>query len=307
MPRSKRQIGTLVSDIKELLRGIREGKDIKVDTKDLAVLGASIALKIEKSLKARKSKRPEKTLFMSEIGTACHRKLWYSVNEATHGPFDKESLDYATTIKFMYGDILEELVLFLVEQAGHTVEDKQKLVEIKLPKGWVLRGKIDAKIDGAVVDVKSASSYSFEKFKKGLEKADDPFGYLKQLESYNYGLNSLDSDDTGFLAINKETGALVFDKHKVNPVPKVMLESAELIDKLEANKPPDRHYPAKATTGGNEKLGTECSYCPFKFECWKDANSGKGPRIFLYANKPEFLVKVNSVPRVMEIDRNGKK
>lgn len=307
MARSKRKIGTLVEDIKGLLRGIREGKGLTIDNKDLAALGAMMAMKVENNLKGKTKKaRPAKTLYMSEIGTACRRKLWYSVHEDTDGPFDKEPLDYSTVIKFIYGDILEELLLFLVEQSGHEVTDKQQLIEISLPRGWVLRGKLDAKIDGVIIDVKSASSYSFEKFKRGLSKKDDPFGYMKQLQSYNYGSDVTAGQPTGFLVINKETGAVALDAHEAD-FKEWSHDAATLIDSIELDKPPARHYASKTTDAGNEKLGTECSYCAYKFECWKDANAGQGPRIFLYANKPEFLVDIKTVPRVPEATRNGKK
>ncbi len=35
-------------------------------------------------------------------------------------------IDGATQIKFLYGHLLEEIVLMLVRMAGHTVTDEQK-------------------------------------------------------------------------------------------------------------------------------------------------------------------------------------
>ena len=51
---------------------------------------------------------------------------------------------------------------------------------------------MDCKIDGEVVDVKSASAMSFKKFKNGTLYEDDPFGYIAQLAGYehNEGTNN---------------------------------------------------------------------------------------------------------------------
>src|SRR5690606_25725922 len=94
-------------------------------------------------------------------------------------PEDGEPLRPEAYLKFLYGDILEDLLLFLAEAAGHTVvgrQDEQEIAGIK--------GHRDCVIDGTVVDAKSASSYSFKKFKEGRLREDDPFGYVDQLQSY---------------------------------------------------------------------------------------------------------------------------
>ena len=44
-----------------------------------------------------------------------------------------------------------------------------------------------------------------------------------------------------------------------------------------------------------------CVYCSHKFECHKDANEGKGLRVFKYARGPEYLTTVVSPPKVEEI------
>ena len=49
------------------------------------------------------------------------------------------------------------------------------------------------------------------------------------------------------------------------------------------------------------KLNKNCTYCPYKFECYSDSNDGKGLRQFQYARGPVFLTEVKSVPRVEEI------
>jgi len=65
---------------------------------------------------------------------------------------------------------------------------------------------------------------------------------------------------------------------------------------------PERCYkPIPMGEKGNLVLGTECCYCPFNKECWKDANDGKGIRTFKYWKKPELFVKIVELPRVPEI------
>ena len=51
-----------------------------------------------------------------------------------------------------------------------------------------------------VVDVKSASGFSFKKFQHGTLRDSDPFGYMYQLAGYE---KAEGTDNGGFLAINK--------------------------------------------------------------------------------------------------------
>ena len=53
---------------------------------------------------------------------------------------------------------------------------------------------------------------------------------------------------------------------------------------------------------GNRKLDVGCSYCAYKVNCWKDANSGTGLRKFIYANGPRYLTKVVKEPDVNEVE-----
>ena len=94
------------------------------------------------------SKKPG-TLRLSNIGTECHRKLWFSIRE----PQAAEPLPRAARFKFLFGDILEELLLFLAEEAGHSVEGRQTTLSVN-----GVEGHRDAIIDGRLVDVKSAST-----------------------------------------------------------------------------------------------------------------------------------------------------
>lgn len=291
---------TLIEDINKLVGALSKGGSIEISSEKLAEFGSNIALKLATSLAGRGGRvRPPKTLYMSEIGKPCRRQLWYDLHDDGSGK--KEPLPANTLIKFMYGDILEELVLLLADLSGHEVSDRQKLLELDLPKGWKLRGRLDAKIDGEIIDVKSASTPAFQKFTKGLTPANDPFGYIKQLASYNVADGVTIGTPTSFIAIDKQNGSLVRDEHSVPAMLMPVKDLESLIEDMESSIAPKRGFDSEPTSYGNECLGTACSYCPWKKECWKDANSGKGVRVFAYNRRPVFLTKIRRVPDVPEI------
>src|SRR5882757_8844054 len=112
------------------------------------------------------------SLRLSQMGPRCPRALWYSINH----PEMAEALPPWAEVKYSFGHIIEALAITLAKASGHEVTGEQD--ELVLD-GIV--GHRDCVIDGCLVDVKSASSISFQKFKsKGFEK-EDSFGYLDQL------------------------------------------------------------------------------------------------------------------------------
>ena len=73
---------------------------------------------------------------------------------------------------------------------------------------------------------------------------------------------------------------------------------------IELPEPPARCYaPVPEGKSGNMKLGMNCSYCAHKFECWKDANDGKGLRTFIYYGGPVYLTHTEREPQVPEVKR----
>src|SRR5262249_2097748 len=132
---------------------------------EVARFGETLA----KFLVDRLSRPPsDPSLRLSNVGTPCNRKLWYML----HRPELAERLSGATLFKFLYGDIIEQVVLFLARLAGHTVTDEQKEVAVD-----GVPGHIDGRVDGRVVDVKSSSTAGMAKFNDGNLHSDDPFGY----------------------------------------------------------------------------------------------------------------------------------
>lgn len=233
--------------------------------------------------------RPEKTIYFSEMGDRCLRRLFYRYNGVSG-----EELSSSTKIKFMYGDMLETLVLQLAKDAGHDVSSEQEEVEyVNDATGWRVRGRIDAVIDGAVVDVKSVTKMSEKKFWDGLE--DDPFGYMGQLNGYAVVKGA---SDMGFLTIQKEMGHIRYFPFTPNPE-KFAYGFHRAVKAMSAEEPApvqEIFAPVPASpTSPNEKLCTTCSYCEHKAKCWPSL------RAFAYSNKVEYLTKVVKEPAVAEI------
>jgi hypothetical protein len=283
-------VDTLVPDINKLLVGLANNKKLKISDKQLDGFLKNIKNAIvdwSNPVKQNKS-----SLRMSIIGRPA-RQLWYD----KHRPERQYTPDPSTQLKFLYGHILEHLILFLTELAGHTVTDQQKKVNVH---GIV--GHMDSKIDGEVVDVKTASPYSFKKFEQGTLNEDDPFGYIAQLSGYEA---SEKTNHGGFLAINKSTGQLAFFKPDDLMKPNVKTLITDLKDKLEKEQPPERCYePVFHEKSGNKKLPAGCVFCSHKVECHKDANEGKGLRAFKYANGKVYFTHIEKEPKVEEVEVN---
>lgn len=249
----------------------------KIDPEAVKGLGEDIARIVSEQFDKRKSH-----LRLSNLGKPCRRQLWYSINTPELG----EKLHGSARIKFIIGHITEAVVLFLAKLAGHTVTDQQRQVSID-----GVKGHIDGLVDGELVDVKSASPYSFRKFEDGLTPEQDAFGYLSQLGSYASGLGK----STGsFLAVDKVLGKLTLDTHDVRRTREDYTKDvAEVREILASNSPPPRAFEdVPEGASGNRKLDTACSYCEFKETCWP------GLQTYLYSRGPVFLTKVVRPPRV---------
>ncbi len=274
-------IDTLIEDINKVFLDFHH-----FDEDRLAKFGQRLAKTVSFKVNQEASKP---TLRMSNLGTKCNRKLWYSVNT----PNDAEHVPVEARTKFLFGHILEDLLLFLAEEAGHRVEGGQDELDIN-----GVKGHRDAVIDGVVVDCKSASSYSFKKFKEGLTYDTDSFGYIDQLQSYLYASQSdpivTDKDRAAFLVIDKQLGHITLDVHK-----KSNTNYSKLVEikrnAISQKTPPPRHYTDEPEgKSGNRKLCVECSYCPFKRSCWP------GLRTFVYSRGPVHLSVTNKTPDVPE-------
>lgn len=286
MTTNQRSVDTLVDDI----YGLFGGDKFEITPEYLAQFSTELSRLVAERFGAE---RREPTLRLSNIGKP-DRQLWYDINYKG----EVEELSPEILIKFMYGDVLEHLMLLFAREAGHTVEMEQVEVEVD-----GIKGHPDAVIDGVVVDVKSASTYSFHKFATGslLQDGNDPFGYVHQLAGYVEAIDP--TADGAFLAVDKTLGKLTLLR-----IPNDVLQQYKVRDRIEHIKevvaqpePPLRCYEPKAEgKSGNFVLDTSCSYCKHKHHCWSDANEGEGLRTFLYSSGPKFFTHVEREPRVME-------
>jgi|TARA_R110000824_G_scaffold35322_3_gene110897 hypothetical protein len=283
-----KKLDTVVEDIYKEVSKISDGKTLKVTEKQLDEFAAGMKSAMKHWLTPREVKKPY--LRMSNIGRP-ERQLWYDMKLDP-----KENIiDASTQIKFLYGHLLEEVVLFLVNLSGHKITDQQKEVKIK-----GIKGHMDCKIDGEVVDIKSASNFAFRKFKDGTLPNKDSFGYLAQLAGYE---EAEQSTGGGFLAINKESGELSLFKPQSLDKPNIKQKIDTLNQQLKKKTPPARCYaPVPNGSYGNMQLPTECKWCPHKFVCHKDANEGKGLRTFKYSTGLTYLTKVVRLPKVEEVN-----
>lgn len=233
-----------------------------------------------------KQDRPSQPLRFSSLGKK-DRQLWYEANG-----YGKEEMSGQTYLKFLYGAIIEEMVLLLVKEAGYKVTDEQREVSVD----GVL-GHIDAIVDGVVVDVKSASPFGFAKFKNGSFVGDDPFGYIPQLSGYADVLTP--GAPAAFIAFDKVSGELCVSEVSASIIAgnKPEEKIAHQKEVLASPEPPPRCYaPVPDGASGNMKLQTGCSYCPFKKHCYPEA------RLFLYSGSPRYLTTVKLLPKVYEVE-----
>lgn len=237
----------------------------------------------------------EHRLRLSQMGPRCPKALWLSVN----APELAEPLQGKTLLKFDYGHMLEEYILMLAKAAGHSVEGMQDEIVLN----GVL-GHRDAVVDGCLVDVKSANSRSFEKYKTGRLAQDDRFGYLDQLDGYALGSAGDPlvrvKDKAYILAVDQELGGLCLYEHQVR---KTIVDQIEKYKGIVAlNKPPACECRSvEDGKSGNMKLDVAASYSQYKWECFPHL------RHFIYADGPRWLSKVvrEPLPTVLEKDRHG--
>ena len=268
----------IVEDVYNL---IDNGKQI--DDKSIEELGKKIAETIRNRLS--QSDPTRKTLGMSSIGKPL-RKLWYDIK----GNTGLEKPSPSMRLKFLFGDIIEDLLLWLVQESGHSVTDRQKEVVYK-----DIVGHIDSIIDGEVVDIKTASPKSYLKFANGTLANDDAFGYLAQITAYD---NVVGKGNPSFLVFNKVTGEIceykpdpIFDMPNVDTI----IDNAK--EALQSDTPPEAlcYESVPDGTSGNMRLAKGCEYCPYKDLCYPEI------RKFKYSNGVRYLTKVVKEPRVEEI------
>jgi len=284
-----KNVYNLVSDIYKLMetKEVAEGVDFDACVEKF---GENVKELMRNEFGGKK--RDGRKLRMSNIGRD-DRYLWNVYNDVEKA----DEIQGHTYVKFLYGHLIEEMLLFLTKAAGHEVTDEQKKCEVN-----GITGSMDCKIDGIVTDVKSVSTYGFRKFKDGTLAYDDPFGYIGQIKGYAYAEGAT---KFGWLAMDKQNGHLtylMYDSEDTQaPVHDLIgydiKERIDHVKKLvEQPTPPGVCYePVADGKSGNQKLAVGCSYCAYKKECWPSV------RAFAYSTGPRYLIEVHNEPKVQEI------
>jgi hypothetical protein len=278
-----KDIETLVDDIYTMFK---TGKDFTPG--DTAELASRLARAITKKFKIRKGPARKDKIRPSNMGQP-DRLLYFNVKaDPVEDKFAPEQL-----LNFLYGDICEELMLWLAEQSGHKVTHTQHPVN-----GYGLRGYMDCKIDDKNVDAKSAFAANFKKFKDGSIKAPgkDPYGYIAQLSYYEQVQEGRENADTAYFFAFNKIGSLALTA--VNPMEQINAEARvkHLTEMLKKDEPPEElcYEPEPDGKAGNMKLGTHCSRCDHKRKCHPDLRT--------FAYKPwRYLTHVEKLPKVEEV------
>lgn len=281
-----KSIHTLIVDIQALL------KTKGWMTEELL---AQFSSEISNRLRVQYNEEHSGGLRLSQMGPKCPCQLWHSY----HMPEAAEPMPPWAEFKFSFGHIIEAMAITLAKAAGHEVTGEQDELIVD-----GIKGHRDCVIDGCLVDVKSAASFSFQKFKDGSLAQNDMFGYLDQLDGYLVG--SLDDplvkvkDKAYLLAIDKQLGHCTLYEHHLRKE-SILQRIKEYKEIVNLPKPPActcKVIPEGKS--GNLKLDTKASYNVYKHCCFPKL------RTFLYSSGPSYLTKVVRTPDVVEIDKNGK-
>ena len=284
----KKKLDNLIPDISEMLSSLNEGKALDISEELIEEFGENIK-NVIREWSIPKEKSTTVSLRMSNIGRP-PRQLWYDIKS------EQEPLPLSpwTFLRFLSGHVWEEMALLLVKAAGHSVDSQQKEVSV-----LGIKGHLDCKIDGEVVDVKTASNFSFKKFSTGTLVDDDPFGYMAQLSGYE---EAEKTGKGGFLAINKDSCEMTLFRPMDLEKPDIKRRIRKIKKSLKVDRPPDKCYTSIPDgKSGNMKLPSPCVYCRHKNTCHSDSNQGKGLRVFKYASKLVYFTNVVKEPRVPEV------
>jgi hypothetical protein len=199
-------------------------------------------------------------------------------------------------IRMMIGDAVEVYVTAILKLANANITGGKDIVSFDIA-GTTIKGESDIDIDGAVYDIKSASSWAFKnKWQEGYEalKKSDDFGYIGQLYGYSEGQGKKMG---GWIVADKSSGEVVFVEATPTEAEKKALQRKleATVTRVQADAPftrcfeaEDEYFYRKPT--GNKRLPMSCSFCDYKAHCWPDAvyrpqtgSQAKSPRHYWYA------------------------
>ena len=207
-------------------------------------------------------KRKERNggLYLSSVGKCPRQQAYNVLGFETNG----KEIDSRARMVFFQGDMAELAVAYLAKLAGVSIEsigDNQATVNLDGVQGHP-DGVLDAE-DGTkyLVEIKSMSSYGFEKFEKG--DIDD--SYLGQVNAY---MEALGLDWCVMVALNKDSGVLG-EKiiHKDGAIVNRCRKNIKTVRQATKETLPERPYAPDEK--GN--LPWQCLYCAYWGHCWPNA------------------------------------
>lgn len=229
-------------------------------------------------------------------GGQCVRKLWYRYNGVEGEPLGARVIN-----TFLMGDICEVGLSILGRLAGWQLmgkPDGEDEIKISLPDGSEIKGHPDDVLyvpeekEYYLIEYKTMSEYGFREFEKN--GIDDAWGYKTQISLY---CKALGFKKCILIGMCKNTGHLA---DQVIEMDQSLVNAAIARWTRILNSPkeiPDREYhPVKETKynrstrsydpTGRMILPFQCSYCPFKFSCYKNL------QVDTSGSKPVFLTQM---------------
>jgi hypothetical protein len=212
-----------------------------------------------------KTKNDKFALRMSNLGRpTC--QLWFAKNK----PKTAIAKPSNFIMNMMIGDIVEAIFKGLLREANVKFIDSDK-VHLDISKTKV-SGTYDLVLDDAVDDIKSASDWSYRNKFESYEtlSGGDSFGYVGQLAGY---AKALDKKAGGWWVVNKANGKFKYVSASGLDIEKEVTKLEESVKRHESNEfqrcfeSEDEMFRGKPT--GNKVLGVTCSFCDFRYECWK--------------------------------------
>jgi len=202
----------------------------------------------------------------------------------------KESMQYNTLFRFMFGDMVESLLMLVMREAGVDIVDSQRQVELELG-GQTIKGTLDVIIRDElgvekVWDIKSASDWAYKNKFTGFGgydsiKDDDPFGYVMQGYLYSAATSM---PFGGWIVVNKSSGEVAVVEAPEWQDDDREAYLADAVDRVKfltnpSVKPfkpfPDEYetYRRKGETlrTENKVLSKECNLCGYRNHCWPKA------------------------------------
>ncbi len=271
---------------------IGEGEGVKSSSLDNFFRAANKTLTRQLSPE-RKNK--EFRLYMSNLGRAgC-------VLQAEKLGYKKEPSPYSNRFRNLYGDLTEAAAIAIMREAGVNILEEQKWVQLQIA-GEEIRGGLDLIIDEGdgpkIYDVKSASSYMFQKYSESnlgsLQRDGDLFGYVTQIYLYS---KATGHPVGGLIVINKESGEWCVveppqdeSEVRLRALSKAVENVLRIKNETEFTRDFEEEpevYRKKPT--GNMVLSFPCQMCDFKGHCWPDyqlkpqvVSSGDRPKLVYY-------------------------